>query len=90
MYLGHIACVCAWLGSNFRFDGNLRMASSILRWTSDIVDPFNSIEAKDLLSKVALIAWHIWKTQNESALEMQILIPWIAWPKQMLLRWNSL
>lgn len=39
--------------------------SSVLKWTSQVLDDRSGKEASLFLGKAATIAWHIWKSRNE-------------------------
>lgn len=58
-----------WFGCNVNLDVNCESNSSILKWTSHILDSRPVEEAKSLLERVVFIAWYIWKSRNEFIFE---------------------
>lgn len=53
-----------WFTFNVRTLGDLGSNACALKWTAEMVDMMPRSEAIDFMGKVALIAWHIWKSRS--------------------------
>lgn len=49
--------------------------SSVLKWTSQVVETLTIKGACDLLGRAAFIAWFIWKMRNEFVFDSACLNP---------------
>ncbi|XP_058181423.1 uncharacterized protein LOC131299867 [Rhododendron vialii] len=54
-----------WFGCNIKPLGDLGGNGSVIKWVADMMENLTVKEVINLMGRVALIAWNIWKSRND-------------------------
>lgn len=65
----HLLFFCSWartvwFGCKIMFNGPCGSPNSAIQWTAKIYQALHKKEATAMVSKVAFIAWNVWKSRN--------------------------
>lgn len=68
--IDHMLFLCpwadlVWFGCNIKQFGDLRGNAAVAKWAADMVEKLGMKDASEFKSKVATIAWNIWKGRND-------------------------